>query len=226
MYSIRTINAHEVGLGIWTADAALFVMPGGADLSYVAKLNGVGNTIIKAYVQNGGSFLGICAGSYYASQRVEFDVGGSLEVIGMRELQFFPGSAIGPVLAPYDYYSNSGMRAANISITMRDYTGYAHLFFNGGPYFQDAQTFTNVSVVGWYQTEEENLPAILDISYGNGRAVLSGVHFEYDPDVLAYSYRLTLPDLFKQNDAQKCVTQKIFEILGLIPKYDFCVSNV
>src|SRR6476620_3369467 len=75
-YFIKTINAHEIIEGEWVQDAALFVMPGGSDLPYVRKLNGAGNQNIKDYVKNGGSYLGICAGAYYAAAYVEFDKSG------------------------------------------------------------------------------------------------------------------------------------------------------
>jgi len=73
----------------WTKDAALFIMPGCADLYYVENLNSKGNKIIKNYVMSGGSFLVICAGAYYASKSVEFDKNRPLKVFGNRELSFF-----------------------------------------------------------------------------------------------------------------------------------------
>ena len=119
-YQINTINAEQVIQGSWQQNVSMFVMPGGADLPFVAKLNGVGNNIIKEYVQNGGSYLGICAGAYYASSYVEFDKAGVYEVLGERELKFFPGKSIGPVLAKFDYFTRSGARAAEIKTQYSD----------------------------------------------------------------------------------------------------------
>jgi biotin--protein ligase len=150
------------------------VMPGGADLPYVRKLRGNANQIIKDYVQNGGSYLGICAGSYYGSSYVAFDPGGPLEVVGKRELGFFEGKAIGPVFGPFDYHSKSGARAA--LIRTKEATSY--FYFNGGPYFENAESYTNTTVLGWY---EGDLPAIIHVRYGKGNVILSGVHFEFDP---------------------------------------------
>ena len=96
-YGIKTINAKNVIEGKWTKKAVLFIMPGGADLPYLKKLNGPGNKIIKDFVTHGGAYLGICAGSYYGASYVEFDKGGKLEVLGNRELAFFEGKAIGPL---------------------------------------------------------------------------------------------------------------------------------
>lgn len=212
---IKTINAADIKSGFWQSKATLLIMPGGADILYVKKLNGAGNAAIKNYVENGGAYLGICAGAYYGSAFIEFDAGGSLEVIGARELKFFPGKARGPLLAKYDYKSNSGARAAsvNISITNLDikraeiiHEKNINLFFNGGPYFENASSFPNVSILGYYnhspqlkenegKNQEEfqefkeefkaNFPAIIYISYGKGKVILSGLHFEYSEELLA-----------------------------------------
>ncbi|EFJ50700.1 hypothetical protein VOLCADRAFT_88490 [Volvox carteri f. nagariensis] len=89
-------------------------MPGGADLPYCKHLNGHGNRLLRDYVAGGGSYLGICAGAYYACRRVEFEVGGPLEVVGDRELCFFPGAARGPAYPGFDYLSERGAQAAPI----------------------------------------------------------------------------------------------------------------
>lgn len=44
---VDTLSAAELLDGGWTQQAALLVMPGGADLPYCRHLNGRGNAIIK-----------------------------------------------------------------------------------------------------------------------------------------------------------------------------------
>jgi biotin---protein ligase len=56
------------------------------------------------FVKGGGAYLGICAGAYYASERVEFEAGTALTVEGPRELAFFTGTALGSVVPDYDYH--------------------------------------------------------------------------------------------------------------------------
>jgi glutamine amidotransferase-like uncharacterized protein len=93
-------------------------MPGGRDLPYVKKLQGQGNRNISDFVRNGGSYLGICAGAYYGCSLVQFAQGDSLlEVVGPRELAFFPGISQGPVFAGFDYASCAGAKAADIHLT-------------------------------------------------------------------------------------------------------------
>eukprot|EP00884_Botryococcus_braunii_P011023 jgi/Botrbrau1/19922/Bobra.0059s0039.1 len=95
---VERILPEDVLESQWQEDCILFVMPGGADLPYCRRLNGKGNSLIREYVENGGAYLGLCAGAYYACARVEFEVGDSrLEVVGERELRFFSGIARGSV---------------------------------------------------------------------------------------------------------------------------------
>jgi biotin--protein ligase len=164
-------------------------MPGGADLPYCKKLNGKGNTQIKAYVEAGGTYIGFCAGAYYGSHYCEFHKGDTrgYEVLGERELSFFPGSAVGPVLAPYDYQSNSGSRIAQIKWQQSDAqeNQIYNVYFNGGCYFKDADQYENVRVLATYNNKGfEGRAAIVECRVGQGKALLSGVHPECSFDDL------------------------------------------
>jgi len=214
-YDVKTLNAQQLKNGLWAKNAILFIMPGGADLPYVKKLQGVGNTIIKNYVAAGGNFLGICAGSYYGSSYVEFDKNGPLEVLGDRELSFFKGSAVGPILAPYDYKTQSGSRAAAIHTIFPD-TPKTIVFYNGGGYFKNAEQYPNTKVIGTY---ENDLPAIILIDYGKGKVLLSGVHFEYDPSLLNSQdpyIQKTIAPLHEGNHSRKALFNHLMELIGVI----------
>ncbi len=212
-YRIEYIDSNNTILGQWKKDAALFIMPGGTDLGYVKKLQGAGNSMIKDYVNGGGSYLGICAGAYYGASYIEFDKGGNFEVVGPRELQFFDGKAIGPAIAQYSYENTSGARAAQIELKMPDNElngEIISIYFNGGPYFiakRDNYFITHAATInnqykkeysenisdlergkeendsrfiGYYRGTDYFLPAIVQIDYGQGSVILSGVHLEYN----------------------------------------------
>ena len=189
-YRVELINAQGVVNKDWPQDAALFIIPGGADVPYTQKLAGAGNPIIRQYVESGGSYLGICAGAYYGSGFVEFDKNGPLEVIGERALKFFPGKAIGPILAPYDSTSNSGARVASLRMNWQSppqplMPGTIPVYYNGGGYFEGAKAYEHVDVVASYQLENDRLlPAILKMPCKQGMVILSGVHFEYSAQLL------------------------------------------
>jgi len=215
-YTVKALDTNTLLEGTWTKHAALFVMPGGADLPYVEKLNGEGNKIIKDYVQNGGAYLGLCAGSYYAATDIEFDKDGPLKVVGSRELGFFKGKAVGPVLATYDYKSRSGSRAAKLTThfsTLKEAT----VFYNGGGYFENAAQDLSVEVIATYAAKSD-LAAIIFTSYGAGNVVLSGVHFEYDPNLLDPAdpdLQKILPALHVGDASRKALFDKLVDRLGI-----------
>ncbi len=201
-YAIKTLNAHDVIQGEWKKHAALFIMPGGADLPYVKALNGKGNQQIKEYVEKGGNYLGICAGAYYASREVQFAVGTPLEVVGKRELSFFSGVAKGPILASYYYNSNRGTRAARIKIS-NDKLKHATLFYNGGPAFIPDSKQHNVEVIARYEDLPNKPAAIIKTNVGSGNVILTAVHFEYDPALLDSSDQYLPPIISALNQHQK-----------------------
>lgn len=213
-YKIETIDAKEIILNTWPSQTALFIMPGGADLGYLKKLNGAGNENIKAYVKQGGSYLGMCAGAYYAASNIEFDKGGALEVLGHRPLSFFQGTVIGPVLAPYDYQSQRGARAANITLNL-PHVKEASVYYNGGGYFEHTEKMPLTHVIGRYTNQ---LPAIIAIRYGQGHVVLSGVHFEYDPTLLDDTdpfLKKIIPQLKHSEKERRVLVHEILNVLGI-----------
>ena len=212
-YLIKEIEPSEVISGKWTKDAALFIMPGGADIPYCKSLSPQGNKVIRAYVEEGGFYLGICAGAYYGAENIVFASGTPLEVIGKRDLSFFPGRAEGPVLAPYDYKVNSGARVASVKWLNQDSdlpkNSIFPAYFNGGCYFVEAHKFPEVTSLASYvePNGDKNKVAILVIKVGKGRALLSGVHFEYDPELMdkndPYLKEIRKDLLLKEKDRAK-----------------------
>lgn len=218
-FLIQTIDAEGVIKGLWCDNALLFIMPGGADCPYCEKLNGEGNSVIKNYVKNGGSYLGICAGSYYGTSFIEFDKEGPYEVIGPRELQFFSGKGIGP-LVPYDYRDNSGARAAPVQVVINGNESWdINIYYNGGPHFENSPNTntSEVEVIGNYKFP--SLPswqAILKIKYGKGKVLLSGVHFEYNPDNMDSDdpyCKIIIPLLEETNDKRILLIEDLFDFL-------------
>lgn len=186
-YEVMTISPKTLLGNDWQQDTALLVIPGGADLPYVAQLHGVGTENIRNYVANGGKFLGICAGAYFSADAIEFAKGDPvLEVTGTRELKFFPGLVEGPTFAGFDHrdpQNVAGTRAANIYWQLD--SPFAKnmqftVYYNGGGHFVDADKYKNVTVLASYDTQA----AIVEAKVGKGVAILSGPHFEQDPHLL------------------------------------------
>uniref|UniRef100_A0A061S017 Biotin--protein ligase n=1 Tax=Tetraselmis sp. GSL018 TaxID=582737 RepID=A0A061S017_9CHLO len=196
---VGVIGPRELLEGRWTAGCALLAVPGGADLPYCHELNGAGNAIIRGFVEAGGSYLGICAGAYYGSGFVEFEAGTRMEVVGARELKFFPGVARGSVYPGFRYESLDG--AAVVPVSVRDPEGddwfQCRDYFNGGPLFTlpgrstdepepwqaIEHKYKGIEVLAAYP-ERNYAAAALRCSFGRGIAVLCGTHPETIPSSL------------------------------------------
>lgn len=190
-YAVIPVSETVILKEPWGPTCALLVIPGGGDLGYCRVLNGEGNRRISDYVRRGGSFLGLCAGGYYGSGRCEFEVGNkTLEVVGSRELGFFPGTCRGGAFRGFEYSSERGARAVRLRVVTgafksevpADITSY----YNGGGIFVDAASVKSrkVEVLATYEEEtavdgEEGKPAaVVFCAVGDGKAMLSGPHPE------------------------------------------------
>ena len=160
-------------------NVALFVMPGGAATPFLQKLKVLGNEKIKNYVENGGHYLGICAGAYYACYQVEFEKDiPSLCIVRSGELlNLVHAHAVGTLYKELNirpYMKNEASSAGVRLIWQDNSVYYAH--YHGGPKFVGEDG--NFEVLARYQDVLDTPAAIIAQNYGLGRVVLSGVHFE------------------------------------------------
>lgn len=193
-YTVQPITPSTLATQPWEPSCALLVFPGGRDLPYVDELSTKTKTTrrIREFVQEGGKFLGICAGAYFGSETVIFDQGGEMEVIGKRDLvgpplyatehslpqAFFPGSCSGPTFAGFHYASETGSKAVSLSLGGSNPRTIDNLYYNGGGHFTLPITVTpGIEVLASYA--ETNQIAAVSTTNGKGRTVLCSVHFEY-----------------------------------------------
>ena len=182
-YIIKTLQSlYDVSVTLCTSsmivdgyldNQQLLIIPGGADLYFCEKLNGLGNQCIKDFVTNGGSYLGICAGAYYACSQLDWGCG---EIAGRRELSFYNGKATGPVHEwienKEDTYKGSWVKAIEIE-TSQEQRFLSQ--YNGGPIFEETK---NSDVIARYSDLENIPPAIVAGKFGNGQYILSSPHIE------------------------------------------------
>lgn len=193
-YAVNPIAESALLKEPWAPTCALLVFPGGADLGYCRVLNGAGNRGISQFVRRGGAYLGFCAGGYYGSRRCEFEVGNpELEVVGSRELAFFPGTCRGGAFKGFEYHSERGAKAAEISVSKDAFSEPASLpdafrcYYNGGGVFADAEKLaadsSSVQVLASYTGDLAVDPstgsaAVVYCKVGEGAAILTGPHPE------------------------------------------------
>ncbi|KAK4694483.1 biotin---protein ligase, partial [Lecanoromycetidae sp. Uapishka_2] len=191
-YAVISIEGKAIIEEPWTGTCALLVFPGGADLGYCRTLNGEGNRKITQYVERGGSYLGFCAGAYYASKRCEFEEGNKkLEVMGDRELAFYPGPCRGLAFPGFVYHSEAGARAVELrvsktSLTKGSLPDIFRSYYNGGGVFVDAPKYKDhgVEILASYTQElkvdsGEGTAAVVYCKAGEGAAVLMSPHPEF-----------------------------------------------
>jgi biotin--protein ligase len=182
VHPIRSVDRTFFSRAGWEQTTGAIVMPGGRDLPYHVALRGEPNGRIRRFVETGGTYIGFCAGGYFGAQQVEFDRGQPLEVVGSRELRFFPGIAAGPAYGPgtFAYDTDAGARAALVRWSADAKTELVTpIFFNGGCTFCAAESFAEIEVIGRYGELPGEPAALVACRVGNGVAVLSGVHPEF-----------------------------------------------
>ncbi|ETN47251.1 biotin-[acetyl-CoA-carboxylase] ligase [Cyphellophora europaea CBS 101466] len=191
-YAVIPVTGDMIIKEPWTATCAAIVFPGGADQGYCRTLNGAGNRRIRQFVENGGLYIGFCAGGYYGSKRCEFEVGNkSLEVIGDRELAFYPGVARGCAFPGFVYHSEKGARAVELEsdkafLAAGSVPNVFKSYYNGGGVFVDAPKLADkgVEVLASYSADVavdsgEGSAAIVYCKVGKGAALLTGPHPEF-----------------------------------------------
>ncbi|TVY52737.1 Biotin--protein ligase [Lachnellula cervina] len=233
-YAVIPVTDTAIIKEPWTSSCALLVFPGGADLGYCRSLNGEGNRRIEQYVRRGGAYLGLCAGAYYGSSRCEFEVGnGKLEVIGPRELSFFPGTCRGCAFKGFVYHSEAGAKAVQLKVIKEAFkTGILpqtfRSYYNGGGLFVDAGKYADkgVEILATYadQTDVEGgdrPAAVVYCKVGEGGALLTGPHPEFaavnlDPNADGPGYPKVVKALAEDDESRVNFLKACLAKLGLV----------
>ncbi len=193
---VATILADQIIAGDLDS-AQLLIMPGGADRPYIKKLGAEGCRQIRRFVSSGGTYLGICAGAYFAASKIEWNTGAPGSICAERDLKFFSGKAIGPLTGPGSYQADSEMGARVLRLHSPDGASFAS-YYNGGCWFEpNGESYEPIA----FFTDYKNRLAVVKGAVGKGRVVLSGVHPEFSPAMLGPQHAC-YPEL-KARDAQR-----------------------
>ncbi|KAI8888267.1 class II aaRS and biotin synthetase [Backusella circina FSU 941] len=191
-YDIIKVDAATLSTEPWEETCSLMVMPGGRDSPYCEDLDGAGTDKIRRYVENGGHYLGLCAGAYFGAKEIEFEVGTPYQVKGPRQLGFFPGLVRGCMYPGFKYNSDQGARAVQVKVSREILdslpSGYPQAFksyYNGGGYFVKVNGSDQVKAICHFTekglaSDDEEAIAGVECKVGHGTAVLLGIHPEFD----------------------------------------------
>lgn len=188
-------NVVRVGLDTLVRgdfDANVLAFPGGADRPWLEPLAAEGNANIRRFVESGGTFLGVCAGAYYACRGIDFD-GVGLRTRAARELDFFPGTGVGPLveLAPRDAEDEV---ACALAARITHAGGEFHALYWGGCRFAADEGATGVEVLARYADLPDDADvAAVRVRIGRGQAILTGFHAEVSRQDFRNTYGRDLP---------------------------------
>ena len=157
----ETLNSADLGE---LCDILVFV--GGYSSEYLHYVGNHGN--IRIFVEEGGSFVGFCAGAYYASSTMVW--GGKHHDY---PLKLFTGEAVGPLNIGYGSLATLDLN--------RDIPFNRHFGETIGMRYFDGPSFTGLEetgaqVLAYYGATGE--AAVIAFPLGEGRVLLSGPHPE------------------------------------------------
>ena len=154
------LYAADLNAGTWNKEALAVVFPGGYAYNYQLTISLDAVDEIRDYVANGGGYIGICAGAYFASKTVAWEGG-----VYPYELGIFDGTAYGSLnyIAPWPNYTMTGIslnKNNNISKSNKDKIS---VLYYGGPIFTPNPGVEIDTIATW--DSAENTPAIINFEY-------------------------------------------------------------
>ena len=172
-------------------DIIAFFLPGiiDEDSPYLDELGAEGNAKIKSYVEDGGVYVGVCAGAYYACTNIVYDPPWREKPKTSRPgLNFFNALARGPV-PRYGIHDAIPSWFSDCTVTpvlYRDNKGQQRkitLAYGNGPalYPESAEEF-NLDIIARYADTEGYPIAAASKKTGRGLAIFTGVlqHLRYE----------------------------------------------
>lgn len=94
----------------------LLIFPGGQDLYYHRACSSALLAKIRRFVEEGGTYVGICAGAYFATSAICFYAREDLFVTGRRALQLWKGASYGALYGVEEYSEESEAGACLVEI--------------------------------------------------------------------------------------------------------------
>ncbi len=154
--------------------------PGGWAYNYKLSINKNGNQNIRNFISNGGVYIGMSAGAFYACDKVVWE-GSTYDY----PLKLFNGNCIGPIneIAPWPNYVMTTM-SINKAHEANIYEPETEdILYYGEPYFianagQEMQVLASWIVPA--NPAANNAPGIIGFNYGKGRVLLVGPHPEIE----------------------------------------------
>lgn len=150
-------------------------LPGGFAAEYRYDISD--HDIIRNFVADGGLFVGICAGAYYAADLFvwkgeEYDY----------PLEIFYGSSVGPLVGQIGWGEQALLNLTPEHPANENFEDELEIYYFDGPYFipnNSADVYTGkIEILAHYNVN--NQPAVIAGRFGDGGYLLFGPHPEMD----------------------------------------------
>ncbi|MBS0649193.1 MAG: hypothetical protein JSS10_08230 [Verrucomicrobia bacterium] len=176
--AVIQVDSSYLQLEAWEDRTVVLVMGGGVCSVWDERLGCAGIEKIRRYIHQGGRYIGICAGAYFACKETRFEMGPS-SIEKKRDLSFFPGKAIGPLIQTDEPLSLSAARAAKVSFNEGDFAEEGSLYYQGGCFFDMEQEVPEIEIMGRFKKLSVHKAAAVYCRVGSGGAFLCGLHPEF-----------------------------------------------
>jgi glutamine amidotransferase-like uncharacterized protein len=144
----------------------VLIIPGGEASDYLED-NNIDSSAIKQFVNEGKGYLGICAGAYAASNRVD---------------GYFEGWGIAPDVTTENVNYEGNLEVTSTSAGTKFFnSSETTIFHDNGPAMYTNNTQSILSTYADNNTGYENYAEMIGESEGSGRVILSGSHPELSP---------------------------------------------
>jgi glutamine amidotransferase-like uncharacterized protein len=171
----QRILSDDINNGILSNGYKIVIFPGGYANDYKVDLLAKGEKNIKAFVNAGGGYLGICAGAFLATSTVIWE-GSSY----YYPLDLFQGTATGSIneIKPWAGYAMTSISLNKYNPINKFQKEKLNVLYYGGPYFEPSINQTIDTIATW--DDYNNKLAIIGFKYGAGNVILSGPHPEIE----------------------------------------------
>lgn len=196
------LNSSTLALG---SLYKMVIFGGGWSGGYNTSVGETGYNNIRTFVSGGGGYFGICAGAYFAADRIVWkpNFPDPVEVYDFP-LNLFNGLGLGPVLSIKEWDASTGCTSVitrgaamtSVSVDNSVLPGIdtsLNILYYGGPAFfsHPFATSDGFTVAAAYSIPGDPLdgaPAMITYNYGAGKVFLSGPHPEVSFSNCSLSY--------------------------------------
>ncbi|MCB9989402.1 MAG: hypothetical protein H6868_08760 [Rhodospirillales bacterium] len=172
-----TASAMQSDPTLLDQDTLAFILPGiiGEECHYYDVLGDEGNKAIRQYVEDGGTYMGLCAGAYYACETIEYAPAWGNKKTQKPGLNFFNAVARGPVTpdAPHPTPENEYNDLSVLQI-FKENGDTIGVCYGNGPALENAID-DNLHVIARYKGVKDTPISIARKPVGKGQALFVGV---------------------------------------------------